>query len=159
VTEGPWFLIRFYVTVIQYALLDRDDNRCHADALFSDRLRLRVHRSVRHSPLHFFFHVQCCLCHFRTHENRSLSILVFSKTKRTGTAKTTTLNGIKMSVNRAFEQRSSGSKNDPGLSTVFSTSEQIPQITGDPSKLDLTQASAHTLPVVSPSPVFEAESV
>jgi hypothetical protein len=94
----------------------------------------------------------------RTHENRPLSTLVFSKTKRTDAAPTT-LDRINMSVNEAFEQRSTASKNDGDSSTVISTSEQTPQITGDWSKLDLTQASAHPLPTVSPSPVLEAESV
>jgi len=93
-----------------------------------------------------------------THENRPLSSLVFSKTKRTDAAPTTQ-DRIKVSVNSAFEQRSTGSKNGGDSSTVFSTSEQIPQITGDPSMLEFTQASAHPLPTVSPSPVLEAESV
>ena len=95
---------------------------------------------------------------FRTHENRPLSGLVFSKTKRTDTA-TTTLDRIKVSVSRAFEQRSTGSKNDGDSSTVSSTVEQIPQITSDTLKLDLTQASAPPLPMFSLSPVLEAESV
>ena len=96
----------------------------------------------------------------RTHETRPLSSLVFSKTKRTDAA-LTTLDQIDVSVNslRAFEHRSTGSKNDGDSSTVFSTSEQIPQITGDPPKLDLTQVSVHPLPTVSLSPVLEAESV
>jgi len=92
------------------------------------------------------------------HESRPLSSLVFSKTKRGDTA-LTTLDRMDASVNRAFEQRSTGSKNDGDSSTVFSTSEQIPRVTSDPPKLDLTQASAHPRPTVSPSPVLEAESV
>lgn len=95
-------------------------------------------------------------CRFRTCENRPLSSLVFSKTKQTDTAPIT-LDRIKMSVNRTSEQRSStGSKSDGDSFTVSSTSEQIPQNTGE---LDLTLASAHSLPTVSPSPVLEAESV
>jgi hypothetical protein len=95
----------------------------------------------------------------RTHENRPLSTLVFSKAKRRTDTVPTTLDQINVSVNRVFEQRSTGSKDDGDTSTVFSMSEKIPQNTGDPSKLDLTQASAHPLPTVSSSPVLEAESV
>ena len=98
----------------------------------------------------------------RTHENRPLSSLGFSKTKRADTAPTT-LDGIDVSADRAFEQRSTrtSSKNDGDSSTVFSASEKIPQINGDPLNLDLTQASTHwhPLPSVSSSPVLEAESV
>ena len=102
-----------------------------------------------------FFMLSAAYCRFRTHENRPLSSLVFSKTKRSESAPTTQ-DRITMSVNRASEQRSTGSKNDGDSSTVSSTSEQIPQTTG---ALDLTPVSAHTLPAVSPSPVLEAESV
>ena len=126
----------------------------------------RMHRSLIdfasgstevYDILHFlsFFMLSAAYCRFRTHENRPLSSLVFSKTKRTDTAPTT-LDQIKMTVNRAFEQRSTGLKNDGDSATVCSTSEQIPQTTGE---LDLTPASAHSLPTVSPSPVLEAESV
>jgi hypothetical protein len=130
----------------------------------------RMHRSLVdfasgstevYDILHFLFFSMLSVAYVvRTHENRPLSSLVFSKTKRRDTAPTT-LDQIKVSMNRASEQRSTGSKNDGDSSTVFSTvtSEQIPQITGEPSKLDLTQASAHPLPTVSPSLVLEAESV
>ena len=94
----------------------------------------------------------------RTHDNRTLSSLVFSKTKRADTAPTT-LDRIIVSFNKAFERRSTGSKNDGDSSMVFSTSEQMPQISSDPPKLDLTEASTHRLSIVSPSPVPEAESV
>jgi hypothetical protein len=110
--------------------------------------------------LHFLsFFVLSVAYVFRIHESRPLSSLVFSKTKRADTAPTT-LDGItNASVNRVFEQCSTGSKNDGDSSIVFSTSEQIPQITGDPLNLYLTQASARPQPTVSPSPVLEAESV
>jgi hypothetical protein len=58
-----------------------------------------------------------------------------------------------VSKNGAFEERSAGSKNDGDWSTVFGTSEKIPQIIADPSE------DPHPLPRVSPSPVPEAESV
>jgi hypothetical protein len=100
------------------------------------------------------------VAHVRTHENCKLSNLVFSKAKQADTA-ASTLGQVRMSMNVAFEQHSTGSKNNGDLSTVLSTSENIPQLTGNPSKLmlDLTQASAYSLPTVSPSPVLEAESV
>ena len=137
ITGGPWFLIRIYITDVRGPQSDRDGNRCHADAPFSDRFRLRVHRRVRHS-LYFlsWFHAQCGLCCFRTHENRPLSSLVFSKTKRTDPTPTT-LDQIKVSVNRASELLSTGPKNDGNSSTgtVVSTSEKMPQITGDPESV------------------------
>jgi hypothetical protein len=94
----------------------------------------------------------------RTHENCAQMCLVFSKAKRRTDAVPITWDRISGTVSKVFDQRSTGSKNDGDTSIVFSTSEQIPQIAGDPSKLDLTQESAHPPPTV-PSPVFEAESV
>ena len=107
--------------------------------------------------LHFLSLFQCLVI-ARTHESRPLSSLVFSKTKRRRDTVPTTLDGINVSVNRVFEQGSTGSKNDGDTSTVFSTSEKIPQMTGEPSKLDLTQASAHPQLTVSLSPIRDAES-
>jgi len=62
-------------------------------------------------------------------------------------------------MHKAFEQHSTDSKNDGDSSTAISTSERIIQITGDPPKLDFTQASAQPLPTVSSSPVLEAQTV
>ena len=98
------------------------------------------------------FHAQFGVCYFRSRENRPLSSLVFSKTKRTDPAPNT-LDRIMVSMNGAFERRSGGSKNDGDSSTVLSTSDKIPQITADPSEPD-----PHPLPTVFPSPVLQAES-
>jgi hypothetical protein len=58
-----------------------------------------------------YFHAQCGLCCFRSHETqiRPLTSLVFSKTKRTDRA-STTQDQIKVSVNRASEQFSTSSE-------------------------------------------------
>ena len=151
------------MTVIRAPLSDRDDSRFHAHAPFSSRFRLRVHRSVRvrFSPFPFFFLMLSVTYVVRTHENRPLSSLVFAKTKRRTNTVTTTLDGINVPVNRAIKRGSTGSKNDGGWFTAFSTSEKIPQITGASSKIDPTQAShnSHSLPTVSLSPVLQPESV
>ena len=128
----------------------------------------RMHRSLVdfaygstevYDILYFYsFSMLCVTYVVRTHENCAQICLEFSKAKRRTDTVPTTRDRISGSVSKVFDQRSTGSKNDGDTSTVFSTSEQIPQIAGDPSKPDLTQESAHP-PPTAPSPVFEAESV
>src|SRR5258708_4495726 len=106
--------------------------------------------------LHFpsYSHAQRGLCCFRTLENRRLSGQGLFRTRR-GDPGRSTLDHIKVSVSVDSEQCSTGLKNDSDSTTVFSTSEKIPQITEDPPKLDLTRASAHSLPTYPPPPFLE----
>ncbi len=89
-----------------------------------------------------------------------MSNLVFARSKRSDTVRTI-LDRIKVSVHRASEQHSTGSKNEGDSTTVTSTSERVPQITDDPLKLDLdlTQESPDSLPTVSASPILGAQNV
>ena len=87
------------------------------------------------------------------------------------------MNRIEVAVHTTFEQHSTaqngddyssgmttnekgsptGAASDNGSSTIVTTSEHIPHIVGDSSKLDPSQAFTHPLPTVSPSP--QAQSV
>jgi len=108
----------------------------------------------------FVFLAKYGLCRFRRQESRPMSNLVFLRTKGSDTARTI-LDRIKVSVYRASEQHSTGSKNEGDSTTVTSTSERVPQITDDPLKLDLdlTQESPDSLPTVSASPILGAQNV
>jgi hypothetical protein len=162
-------LISFRPTVARDSLSDYNDYRCYADAPLSGRLCLQA-RLVRK----FFacpFPLLSGRCHFREHQNLHVSKLVFERTKQTDTTPTT-LNGVELSVHTAFEQYPairksgdyspdmstiekgfpSGTTNDDGSSPIISTSDDMPHIVGDSSKLDYSQASTHPLPTVSPSP-------
>ena len=102
------------------------------------------------TPFISFFPAQRGRCHFRTNETPQLTSLVFSKAKLTDTAPTA-LDRVEVSMHTAPEQYPTG----PMMSGegAISTSEQIPEIVGVLSRLNLTRASIFPLSTVSPSPI------
>jgi hypothetical protein len=141
------FLILVYATDVRDTGCDHNDNRCHADAPLSNRLRLL--RCVRPSSLSLVFPADYCRCHLRAHESLQVSNLAFSKTKQTDTTPTTP-DRVEVAVHGPFVlQHPTGTTNDSGSSTVISTSEQMPHVIGDPLKLNLASESTYPPPTTS----------
>jgi len=82
------------------------------------------------------------------HESPQVSGLAFTKTKETG-APSTVPDRVEVVMHEAFGQHPKGSTSGCDSTTIFSTSEQMPHIIGDSSKLRLAPES--TLPAVSSS--------
>ncbi len=86
----------------------------------------------------------------RAQENPQVSNLVFARPKQTGTTPSM-LNWIEVTVHTSFDEHPTTQINDDGSSDI-STNDQVSQISGDTSKLDLSQSSTPPLPTVSPPP-------
>ena len=149
-----WFLKVFCTADFRDTRCDHNDNRSHADATLSSKLRLL--RRVRPFTA-FLFPAQYGLCHFRIHESPQVSGLTFAKIKQTDAPSTVT-NRVEVTIHEAYGQHPKDSVNCDDSITIFSSNEQIPHITGDSSKLSLAPES--TLPAVSSShSIPQAQSV
>ncbi|KAF8473059.1 hypothetical protein DFH94DRAFT_149353 [Russula ochroleuca] len=91
------------------------------------------------------------------HKGPQVSSIVFSKTKQKDSIPTA-LDRIEIAVHTSFEQHPTSPVNNDDSSTV-SISEQVPQIVGGSSKLNLTRASTCPLPTISPSPIPRVQGV
>ncbi|KAF8494699.1 hypothetical protein F5888DRAFT_1846223 [Russula emetica] len=93
------------------------------------------------------------------HESPKMSTLAYAKPKQTD-APSTVLDRIEVVTHKTFEQHSTGSTSGGDLTTIYTTSEQMPHIVGDPSKLNLSPESTWPLPAVSSShSISEAQGV
>ena len=90
----------------------------------------------------FHFPTQCGRFHFRTHERLRWS--AFSKTKQTDSSPIA-MNRIEVVVGKTIEQHPARSKSDDNSSIIISTSEQIPEIVVDLSKLTPPRAATNYL--------------
>jgi hypothetical protein len=149
------FSKNFYTAVVRDTRCGHNDNRCDADAPLSSNLRLL--RRVR--PFTFFpFPTQFCLCRFRVHENPQVSNLAFAKTKQTDATLPVPAR-VEVTMDEAFGQHPTGSTSGDSM-TIFSTSEQMPRIVCDSSKLSMAPESTWPLPAVSSShSILQAQSV
>ena len=125
----------FCITVVPGLQSDHTYYRCHADASLSSKFCLRVFRRVRHSSAPFLFPAQCSR-RFRAHRSPQVSNLTSSKTKRTD-APSTRLDRVEIAIHTAIEQHPTSSTKDDDSSTIISTSEQMPESIGHPSKVSL----------------------
>jgi hypothetical protein len=88
-----------------------------------------------------------------------VSSLGFAKTKQTD-APSTVPDRVEIAMHKTFGQHSTGSTCGGDSTTIFSTSEQMPHIVGDPSMLNLAPESTWPLPTVSSSrSIPQAEGV
>ena len=130
----------FCITVVRGLQSDHTYHRRHADASLSSKFRLRVFRRVRHFSIPFLFPAQCSRCRFRVQGTPQDSDPTSSKTKRANTP-STTLDRVEIAIHTAIEQHTTSSTNDDDSSTIISTSEQMPEIIGHPSKVSLVEHS------------------
>jgi hypothetical protein len=79
-----------------------------------------------------------------------MSTLAYAKPKQTD-APSTVPDRVEVVMHKTFEQHSTGSTSGGDSTTIFSTSEQMPHIVGDSSKLNLAPESTWPLPAVSSS--------
>jgi hypothetical protein len=126
----------FCITVVRGLQSDHNYHRRHADAPLSSKFRLRAFRRVRHFSIPFLFPAQCSRCRFRGHESPQVRS---SKTKRTDTPMTpsTALDRVEIAIHTAIERDPTSSTEDDDSSTIINTSEQMPEISGHPSKVSL----------------------
>jgi hypothetical protein len=149
------FSIFFYTAVVRDTRCGHNDNRCDADAPLSSNLRLPRHVrpfTSSHIP------AQYGLCRFRMHESPQVSNLAFAKTKQTD-ATSTVPDRVEVTMDKAFGQHPTGSTSGDST-TIFSTSEQMPHIVCESSKLSMAPESTWPLPAVSSSHgILQAQSV